>query len=353
MKSSGAGLGILMHTLLMLSGAQAAELPITHLTVMGSLGGTAQYRDIEEPFWSKQLAADSGGRITADVTSFDRTGLKSIEALQMARLGVINFLTVPLSQVSSEDPEANAPDLPGLNPTIEAIKANLAAYRPILVDLYRSRYRVETLAILSYPAQVLFCKERFVHLSDLAGRKIRVSSGSQVGFAAALGAQGIVLPFADTRAALSNGAVDCAITGTLTGNAIGLPDLTHNVHTLAINWGIQIVVANRATWLALDPDVRAFLTRELADLERRAWAQTEAATTEGLACNTGRGDCPNGTKGKMVLVESTPADRVLLDKILRTVVLPKWAGRCGEECAVDWNRTIGMQMGLTAEAVAP
>jgi hypothetical protein len=65
MKLSGAGLGVLLQALLMPSGAQAAELPVTRLTVMGSLGGTAQYRDIEEPFWSHQLSADSGGRITA------------------------------------------------------------------------------------------------------------------------------------------------------------------------------------------------------------------------------------------------------------------------------------------------
>jgi len=353
MTSSGAGLGVLIVALLMLSCAQAAELPVTHLTVMGSLGGTAQYRDIEEPFWSRQLAADSGGRITADVTPFDQTGLKGVEALQMARLGVISFLTLPLSLVSSEDPEANAPDLPGLNPSIEIMKANLAAYRPVLSEVYRTRYRLEPLAMVSYPAQVLFCKERFEHLSDLAGRNIRVASGAQAGLMSALGARGIVLPFAEIKNALMNNAVDCAITGTLTGNSIGLPSVTHYVHALAINWGVQMVVANRATWLALNPDARAFLTRELADLERRVWSQTEAATAEGLACDLGQGKCAHGIKGDMILVAAAPSDRALLDRILRTVILPKWAARCGEDCAAAWNRTVGARMGLTAEAMAP
>ncbi|MDB5361871.1 MAG: bacterial extracellular solute-binding, 7 family protein [Rhodospirillales bacterium] len=350
MKSSGAGFGILMQAMLALSGAQAAELPVTHLTVMGSLGGTAQYRDVEEPFWTHQLAADSGGRITAEVTPFDQAGLKGVEALQMARLGVISFLTVPLSLISSEDPEANAPDLPGLNPSIETMKANLAAYRPILTELYRTRYRLEPLAMVSYPAQVLFCKERFERLSDLAGRNIRVASGAQAGLMSALGARGTVLPFAEIRTALLNNTVDCTITGTLTGNSIGLPSVTHYVHALAINWGVQIVVANRATWLGLNPEVRDFMTREMADLERSFWTRTETATIEGLACDTGHGDCPNGTKGDMVLVEAAPSDRALLDRILRTVILPKWAARCGEECAAEWNRTVGVRMGLIAEA---
>jgi len=352
MNAGGAGFGILIQLLLMTSGAVAAELPATHLTVMGSLGGTAQYRDLEEPFWSHQLAADSGGRITADVTPFDQTGLRGAEALQMARLGVISFLTVPLSLISSEDPEANAPDLPGLNPSIDSIRANLAVYRPILDDIYRTRYHVEPLAMVSYPAQVVFCKERFERLADLAGRTIRVASGAQAGLMTALGAHPVVLPFGEMKSALQNRTIDCTITGTLTGYSIGLPSVTHYVHALAINWGVQITLANRATWLALDPAVRGFLTRELADLERRVWQKTEAATAEGLACDTGNGACPDGAKGDMVLVDAAASDRSLLDRVLRDTILPRWAARCGAECAAEWNRTVGTRMGLVAE-VAP
>jgi TRAP-type C4-dicarboxylate transport system substrate-binding protein len=352
MKSGGAGFGILIQLLLGVPGAAAAELPATHLTVMGSLAGTAQYRNLEQPFWSHQLAADSGGRVTADVTPFDQTGLRGTEALQMARLGVISFLTIPLSLISSEDPEANAPDLPGLNPSIESIKANLAVYRPILVDIYRTRYHLEPLAMVSYPAQVVFCKDKFERLADLAGRIVRVASGAQAGLMTALGAHPVVLPFGEMKSALQDRTIDCTITGTLTGYSIGLPAVTHYVHALAINWGLQVTLANRATWLALDPAVRDFLTRELADLERRVWAETEAATAEGLACDTGHGTCADGTKSDMVLVEAAPADRTLLEQVLREVILPNWAARCGEDCAAAWNRTVGARMGLVAE-VAP
>ena len=352
MRWCGARIRILLLVLLSMPAARAAELTPTHLTVMGSLGGTAQYRDIEEPFWAHRLFADSGGQVTADVTPFDRTGLKGAEALQMARLGVINFLTVPLSLISTEDPEANAPDLPGLNPSLAVMRSNLAAYRQVLIDLYRDRYELEALAMLSYPAQVVFCKKRFERLSDLAGRKIRVASGTQASLMAALGARAIVLPLADVERALTNGLIDCAITGTLTGNALGLGVSTHYVHALAINWGIQIVLANRAAWRSLAPEVRDFLAVELAALERLAWEQTERATAQGFACDTGQVDCVDGTKNDMVLVAADPSDRVVLDRILRTVILPKWATRCGEDCATDWNRTVGVRMGLTADAVA-
>jgi TRAP-type C4-dicarboxylate transport system substrate-binding protein len=330
--------------------AEAAELPQTHLMVMGSLGDTAQYREIEEPFWAHRLAADSGGRVTADVTPFDRTGLKGVEALQMARLGVISFLTVPLSTVSSEDPEANAADLPGLNPTIAEMRANLAAYRPVLTELYRGRYGLEPLAIMSYPGQVLFCKERFARLADLAGRRIRVASAAQASLMEALGAHGIVLPLAEVQRSLAKGLIDCVVTGTMTGNALGLMRTTHYIHALTINWGLQIVVANRATWLSLAPEVRKFIADEVEGLEQRTWDLTERTTAQGLACDTNGADCTDGTPGDMVLVAADPADRVVLGQILRSVILPKWAARCGEECALQWNRTVGAATGLVAEA---
>jgi hypothetical protein len=204
--------------------------------------------------------------------------------------------------------------------------------------------------MVSYPAQVVFCKERFDRLADLAGRTIRVASGAQASLINALGANPVVLPFADMKAALQNRTIDCTITGTLTGYSIGLPAVTHYVHALAINWGIQITLANRTTWQALDPAVRDFLTRELANLEQRVWEKTEAATAEGLACDTGNGACAEGVKSDMVLVEAAPSDRALLDRVLRDVILPKWAARCGEECAAEWNRTVGARTGLVAEA---
>lgn len=34
--------------------------------------------------------------------------------------------------------------------------------------------------------------------------------------------------------------------------------------------------------------------------------------------------------------------------ILSDVVLARWAERCGEECANNWNETVGKVLGLTA-----
>ncbi|EPJ43266.1 MAG: putative transport protein [Osedax symbiont Rs1] len=51
----------------------------------------------------------------------------------------------------------------------------------------------------------------------------------------------------------------------------------------------------------------------------------------------------------MVLVEPSVQDLIIRDKIAREVILPRWAQRCGPECAANWNRTVGKVLNLRAK----
>jgi hypothetical protein len=54
----------------------------------------------------------------------------------------------------------------------------------------------------------------------------------------------------------------------------------------------------------------------------------------------------------MVLVEPSKSDLVVRNKVATDVILPRWAERCGPECAANWNRTVGKILDLRAEAKA-
>jgi TRAP-type C4-dicarboxylate transport system substrate-binding protein len=333
----------------MLAGTgRADELPFVHFKVLGSLSQTSHYRDFEEPFWATRLAADSGGRVTADVAPFDKAGLTASEALQMTRLGVISFLTVQVGLVAAEDPEANAADLPGVNRTLEDTKIAAAAWEPTLKRVFDERYGLDVLAIMGYPAQIISCVDKLTSLRDLAGRTVRTSTVAQTSFVEALGARGVLLPLGDTIQALASGSVDCAVTGAMTGNLMGLPKFAHYLYTAPISWGMELVLANHKTWIGLDPAMRKFLVDELQQLELETWRSSATATHDGIACDAGPVDCVAGAPGDMVLVPSSPADEAMIRALLADKLLPKWADRCGPECADDWNRLIGRRLGLTA-----
>jgi TRAP-type C4-dicarboxylate transport system substrate-binding protein len=338
----------ILAAVLPFAAAQSAELPTTHLKVVGGLAATSQFRSFEEPFWTKRLAERSGGRVTAEITAFDQLGLRGPEVLQMTRLGVLAFGTTSLSLIASEDPEAAATDFVGMHPDISSLRRNVAAYRPTLEALYRERYNVELLAIWTYPAQVVFCNRPIARLRDLGGLRVRTASVMHSDFVEALGGIGITLPYAGLVEAFRKHVVDCAITGTMSGYQLGLDDVSTHVHAMTVSWGPSILVANRAVWQRLDPAVRDFLRHELATLDDEIWAAADRETQEGLACNTGTAPCAAGKPGHMTLVPVTDDDRELLQQALTMVVLPRWAERCGRDCVEQWAATVGRHFGVSA-----
>jgi len=321
------------------------------LRVVGGLAGVNQYTRQEEPFWSKELSRLSGGRFQAEIVPFDRAGVPGNEMLRLLQLGVVPFGTTLMSSFTSQYPEYTAPDLAGLNPDIATLKATLGAFRPYLEKALREQHGVEALAIYVYPAQVVFCKKPLRALSDLSGRRVRVSSSTQADFVGALGGVPVLTSFSQIVSSLTAGNTECAITGTMSGNILGLPTLTSHVHTLPVTWGLAIFGANQAAWAGLPADLRELLKRELPRLESAIWAESERETAEGLACNRGAPTCTGGTKGAMVVVPASPQDERSRQEILASTVLPRWVQRCGARCAQAWNQTIGPARGLLAAPV--
>jgi len=353
-------LAALLATLALPPAAATAAPPPSdgpvRLQVVGGLAGVSQYTRLEEPFWTKRLPEVTGGRLTADISPFDRSGIRGQEALRLLRLGVTPFSTALLGLVAAEEPELSALELPGVAPDMDTLRRVVATNRPWLERMLRERHDTELLAVYVYPAQVFFCARPFSGLLDLRGRRIRTSSAAQSEWVAAIGATPVVIPFAEIVPSLRAGVVECAITGTLSGWQIGLNEVTTHVHAMALTWGVSLFGANSAAWKSLPADLRDTLRRELAELEGRIWEASEAETGQGLACNAGATDCPPtsaraaGTvpvRGRMTVVPVTPEDDALRRRLVREVILPRWADRCGPGCAEDWNARVGDQLGIS------
>jgi len=319
---------------------KGADAPI-RLRVVGGLGLVTQYTQFEEPFWTRELPRLSGGRLVADIVPFDRAGVPGVEMLRLLQLGVVPFGTALMSSFSAQYPQYAAVDLPGLSADIASLRRASAAFRPYLEQALRDEHSVEVLAVYVYPAQVVFCKKPLARLDDLAGRRVRVSSPAQADFVAALGAEPVVIAFTQQRASLESGDVECAVTGAMSGNTLGLDLVASYLYPLPLNWGMAVFGANRAAWNALPADARTLLRTELGRLQAAIWAQAERDTAQGVACNTGQAACRDGRKGAMVLVPVSERDDQRRMEVFRTSVLPKWRRRCTVRCDEIWDRTIG------------
>jgi len=312
------------------------------------MAGVNQYTRQEEPFWTRELPRLSAGHYKAEIVPFDRAGIRGQEMLRLMQLGVVPFGTAILGLTASQEPAFGAPDLVGLNPDMGTLRRTVAAFRPFLDKTLRERYGIELLAVYVYPAQVVFCSKPLASLSDLAGRRTRTSSPPQADFVEALGGTPVQTGFAEIMPNLKSGNIDCAITGTMSGNTIGLADATTHLHSMAINWGLSIFGANQASWNALPADLKALLRQELPKLEQSIWAESDRETGEGIACNTGAAGCSDGRKGRMIEVRATPADDQRRRDIFVSTVLARWVQRCGAQCAQIWNQTIAPVSGFEA-----
>jgi TRAP-type C4-dicarboxylate transport system substrate-binding protein len=330
--------------------ATAADDPPIRIKVIGGLGQVSQFERYEAPFWTRDVPFLTDGRLAAEIAPSDRSGLRGQDMLRLMRLGVVPFGTVTLALASADEPELNAVDLPALSPDLAALRRTVGLWRPRIVELLRERYGLELLALYVYPAQVMFCRGPFGGLGDLGGRTVRTSAVSQSELVSALGGIPVVLPFADIVKSMRGGIVTCAITGTLSGNAIGLHEVATHLSPTAISWGVSLFAANGAAWAALPEPVRGALRTGIGSLEGTIWDAAARETELGIACNIGRPDCENGRPGKMVLVQERVQDATRRRRLLEETVLPAWVQRCGADCADQWNHLAAPSLGLLARS---
>lgn len=330
--------------------ACAAPDPMERLRIVGGLASINQYVRLEEPFWTQEVPRLTGGKLAAEIVPFDRAGIRAQDMLRLMGLGIVPFGTALLSTNAAEVPIVAAPDLAGLNPDMPSLRRNVAAFRPLLEATLKQRFGIKLLAVYTYPAQVLFCKQPFKGLDGLAGRRVRVSSVALADFVQALGATPVRTNFAEIMPQMRADNLDCAVTGTMSGNTIGLHEVTSHVQSMALGWGLAIFGANENAWHALPNAQQAQLQQGLQRLEQAIWDESVRETGDGLACNIGASTCSNGKRGRMSEVHTRADDERRRREIFAQTVLPRWVQRCGAECANAWNHTIGPALGILAKA---
>lgn len=330
--------------MLLATGASAQDYPKTQLSVQGGWATAGIYQEIEVPFWTERLPTISGGNVTASITSLNEKGLKGPEVFRLMRMGVIDFGTSALGYVAGDDPQNEGPDLAGIALDIETARKVSDAYKPTLAKLYMEKYGIKLLMLYPTEAQVFWCNSPITSLSDLRGKKVRTGNRTVADFVEGAGGITVTMPFGEVVTSLQLGVIDCAVTGTFSGNSAGWHEVTTHLYPLTVGWSPFMYAVNAKAWERLDPSVQTLLTEEMAKLEDEVWSAGASRTTEGLNCATG-GECTFGKKGAMTLVPLAEADVELRSKLVKDVVVSRFAERCGDACMADWNQTVGTLIG--------
>lgn len=316
------------------------------LRVIGGFAGTRQFDQIMVPFWTQTLPALTGGQIAATLQPFAQAGVEPEQMLNVMRSGVVLFGTVEANAVAMAEPELAVADLPLLALDTAGLRQMMEPWLPRFRALLEEQYGAELLATFIRPPQVVFCSRAFASLLDLKGRRVRVASANQSDLLLALGAEPVVLDFGRVAGAMRERAVDCAVTGIMPGNAIGLHRLSTHMSVLPLGWAMSFLIAHRAGWEALPEALRTRLREGIAGLEAQIWRAAEEDWEQGEACNFGEAQCLTKERGQLVPVRESAASRAAIQALFGSAVVPGWARRCGITCAERWNAVAGPVTGV-------
>lgn len=346
----GAGLALVQGV------ALAQELPAgpqVNVTMVTQLSPTIpQYTRVDIPMLREGIPQRSGGRVQVTLASWPERNLNGPELLRVLRAGQIDLGGIAMPTVAGDAPLLDIIDLAGLLSSHAMGRKVAEAVMPE-INKELERFGVRIIATYPFPAQVFFCRDPITSLADVKGRRVRTPGGSQNDFIQAIGGQPVAIGFPEVYSALERGVVDCAVTGTATGNGARWYEVTRHLYVLPVQWGIASYGVNLAWWNKLDPAVRDFLQKVMTEVQEKQWALGLELTEDGVACNAGQKDgCKIGRvvdDKPMTVTRATDADIATLKASLTDVVLPAWVKRCGARCGEIYNRVVAPITGVKYE----
>lgn len=317
------------------------------IKAVGTWGYFTNYQKHEGPFWNARIAQVSEGQIIGEIKPNTELGLQGYEIMRLVKNGVFDFAFGLPGYVVPESEIFEGADLSSLVQSITVQKRVAAAYFPTLERAFAEKYNAKLMMLYPFPSQMIWCNSPIRNIEDLKGKRIRVFLTTLGDFAEGVGAIPVSAPFNDVPNALEKGIFDCVITGTMSAYTGELYKVASYGYTLRVGWGLAFGAMNTNKWNLLSEAQQILLHQELSVLTEKMWQETAAEDAIALACLSD-GPCTIGETGNMTLVSPSDADLAVRNKIAMEVILPRWAERCGPECAANWNRTVGKVLGLRA-----
>ena len=337
------------------AGAQDMDFPTVSFKILSGTLGTPG--DILMKNAWKDVAKDSGGKVVVNVQSETELGMSGPEVYRLAQSGVAEITSTAMQYSGGDVPHNDGVDIQGLVHDLATLRKVSDAWLPEIKKAYTTAVGVELIGVFPIVAQVMWCAVPMTGLDDLKGKKVRVAGVALGKLVAGLGAVPTTIAFAEVVPSMQRKVVDCAVTGTTSGNLAKWPEVATHVYPLVTGWAVQGIYGNKKWWDGLNPKARAFVAKRFNDMIEEGWRRAELETNHGTWCSTGDSRCDVNVplkplqKYNITFVPLKPEDKQKVIKVAEQVVMPDFAARCGKPCAEAWTNTVGKILGV--KAVAP
>jgi TRAP-type C4-dicarboxylate transport system substrate-binding protein len=234
----------------------------------------------------KRFAAEvkqaTSGAVDIDVKSGGQLGFKGPEQLRAVRDGLVPMADILNIQQIGDEPLLGVEGLPFLCGSAADLRVLHKYLRPEYEKVVL-RNNQTMLYTVPWPTQYLHLKVKAETIDALKGIKIRVPDKNAQDMCNAIGMAAVLIPWGETIAALSSGAVSGVSTSSVSGVDGKFWEFLKFFHATNHAWSSEIVTINNDTWKKISPPNQKAIRDLAAKLEPAFWETSEKADKDSNA----------------------------------------------------------------------
>lgn len=223
--------------------------------------------------FAEEVKKATGGAVEIEVKSGGQLGFKGPEQLRAVRDGLVPMADILNVQQIGDEPMLGIEGIPFLCGSADELKILHKHIRPEYEKIALKNNQT-ILYMVPWPTQYLHLKVKAESVDGLKGIKIRVPDKNSQDMCSAIGMAPALIPWGETIAALSSGAVAGVSTSAVSGVDGKFWEFLKFFHATNHQWSSQIVTINNDTWKKISPANQKAIVELAKKLEPTFWASS-------------------------------------------------------------------------------
>jgi len=229
--------------------------------------------------FAEEVGKATGGEVKITVQAGGSLGFKGPEQLRAVRDGLVPLADILNIQQIGDEPMLGTESIPFLVGSDQELKILHKYLRPEY-EAIAAKNNQKVLYMVPWPTQYLHLKVKAESLDALKGIKIRVPDKNAQEMCSAIGMAPALIPWGETIAALSSGAVSGVSTSAVSGVDGKFWEFLKFFHQTNHAWSCQIVTINNDTWKKIPANSQKAMVDLAKQLEPEFWASSIKADAD-------------------------------------------------------------------------
>ncbi|RKF13581.1 ABC transporter substrate-binding protein [Roseovarius spongiae] len=218
------------------------------------------------------------GELKIDLRPND-TLIKLANIKRAVQSGQIPIGAIRMGIYGNEQEMFNLDNIPGVGSTYDKAWTLMEKQKPFY-DEWFGKNGMEVLTYMAWPGQGFYTTGPLESLSDLEGIKLRIYSKQTQIMGEELGAEAIILPFAEIPQAFATGMIEALWTSAQSGTDVQAWDYLDTFSYTGTMHNKNAIIVNQRALRALPEEIQQIVREEGEKATARAWENSKQASKE-------------------------------------------------------------------------